>query len=161
MWWSGVDLAAADVDRLLADPPAPLRHRAHVPPVQADPLGWTCPKIRTPQAANRWTWLILAAYTQLRLARTAAADLRRPREKPTPPQRLSPARVRRGFRHLHATAPAPLAHRNPPGQDLDGHPAAATPSPPHVTTSTSRPPRRTTNRAPRRRGPRIPPMPNR
>lgn len=32
-------------------------------------LGWTTPKIRTSQAADRWTWLMLAAYTQLRLAR--------------------------------------------------------------------------------------------
>jgi hypothetical protein len=28
-------------------------------------LGWTCPKIRTPQAADRWTWVILAVYTRL------------------------------------------------------------------------------------------------
>jgi hypothetical protein len=40
-------------------------------------LGWTCPKIRTPEAADRWTWLILAAYAPLRLARPLAADRRR------------------------------------------------------------------------------------
>ncbi|WP_448612150.1 hypothetical protein [Geodermatophilus sp. URMC 60] len=41
-------------------------------------LGWTTPRIRTPEQADRWTWLILAAYTQLRLARpiTAAAPVR-------------------------------------------------------------------------------------
>jgi hypothetical protein len=43
-------------------------------------LGWTVPRIRTPQAADRWTWLVLAAYTQLRLARPLAEDLRRPWE---------------------------------------------------------------------------------
>jgi hypothetical protein len=32
-------------------------------------LGWTAPRLRDPAAADRWTWLILAAYTQLRLAR--------------------------------------------------------------------------------------------
>ena len=32
-------------------------------------LGWTTPALRTPDQADRWTWLILAAYTQLRLAR--------------------------------------------------------------------------------------------
>ena len=32
-------------------------------------LGWTAPKIRDPAAADRWTWLIIAAYAQLRLAR--------------------------------------------------------------------------------------------
>ncbi|SCL36110.1 hypothetical protein GA0074692_4267 [Micromonospora pallida] len=55
-----------------------------------DSLGWTCPKIRTPQAADRWAWMILAAYTQLRLARALAIDLRRPWEQPAPPERLSP-----------------------------------------------------------------------
>ncbi|MFC4057038.1 ATP-binding protein [Planomonospora corallina] len=25
-------------------------------------MGWTAPKIRSPQAADRWTWLIIAAY---------------------------------------------------------------------------------------------------
>jgi hypothetical protein len=43
-------------------------------------LGWTTPKLRTPQAADRWTWLIIAAYTQLHLARPLAVDLRRPWE---------------------------------------------------------------------------------
>ena len=31
-------------------------------------LGWTAPKIRDPAAADRWTWLIIAAYAQMRLA---------------------------------------------------------------------------------------------
>jgi DDE superfamily endonuclease len=43
-------------------------------------LGWTAPKIRSPEAADRWTWLIIAAHTQLRLARPLAVDLRRPWE---------------------------------------------------------------------------------
>lgn len=81
-------------------------------------LGWTAPKIRSPQAADRWTWVIIAAHTQLRLARPLAQDLRRPWEKPAPPGRLTPARVRRGFRHLRprtalpASAPKP-AHPGP------------------------------------------------
>lgn len=50
-------------------------------------LGWTCPKIRTPDQADRWAWLILAAYTQLRIARRLTADLRRPWEKPAEPHR--------------------------------------------------------------------------
>ena len=48
-------------------------------------LGWTAPKIRDPAAADRWTWLIIAAYAQLRLARPLAADLRLPWERPAPP----------------------------------------------------------------------------
>lgn len=76
-------------------------------------LGWNCPKIRDPRAADRWTWLVLAAYTQLRLAR----DLRSPREKPASPDRLTPARVRRAFRHLrrHTTRPARAPKPTQPG----------------------------------------------
>jgi hypothetical protein len=83
-------------------------------------LGWTCPKIRTPAAADRWTWLVLAAHTQLRLARPLAADLRRPWEKPATPGRLTPARVRRGFRNIRPTtllpARAPKPSRPGPGR---------------------------------------------
>jgi hypothetical protein len=39
-------------------------------------LGWTTPRPRHPAQADRWTWLVLTAYTQLRLAREIAADAR-------------------------------------------------------------------------------------
>ncbi|MER5852945.1 NF041680 family putative transposase [Streptomyces sp. NPDC002012] len=85
-------------------------------------LGWTRPKLRTPQAADRWTWIVIAAHTQLRLTREAAADLRRPWEKPVEPARLTPARVRRGFRnlrpHLHNPARAPKLSTPGPGRPL-------------------------------------------
>ncbi|WP_238845645.1 NF041680 family putative transposase [Nocardia terpenica] len=32
-------------------------------------LGWTRPKLRTPEAADRWTWIVVTAHTELRLAR--------------------------------------------------------------------------------------------
>jgi hypothetical protein len=41
---------------------------------------------------------------QLRLARPLVADLRRPWRKPSPPDRLIPARVRRDFRRLRPKA---------------------------------------------------------
>ncbi len=41
-------------------------------------LGWTRPVLRDPQAADRWTWLLLACYAQLYLARTLAAVARMP-----------------------------------------------------------------------------------
>ena len=71
-------------------------------------LGWTAPALRTPEQADRWSWIILAAYTQLRLARPLVIDLRRPWERPRPRPKLSPVRVRRGFRRLqpHLTTPA-------------------------------------------------------
>jgi hypothetical protein len=76
-------------------------------------LGWTTPKIRCPVAADRWTWLIVAAHTQLRLARPLAQDLRHPWERPLPAERLTPARVRRGFRRLRATTSSPASAPKP------------------------------------------------
>ncbi|MDX3697398.1 LysR substrate-binding domain-containing protein [Streptomyces europaeiscabiei] len=78
-------------------------------------LGWTTPKLRTPEAADRWTWLLVVAHTQLRLARPLAADLRRPWEKPTKPERLTPARVRRGFRNIRAHLLCPARVPQPRG----------------------------------------------
>lgn len=64
-------------------------------------LGWTAARLRHPEQAIRWTWLLIAAYTQLRLARNLATDLRRPWERrPRPGKPLTPYRVRRAFRHL-------------------------------------------------------------
>jgi hypothetical protein len=83
-------------------------------------LGWTRPRLRHPDQADRWTWLILAAYTQLRLARHLADDLRRPWEKPAEPGRLTPGRVRRGFSRIQPTtarpATAPKLTRPGPGR---------------------------------------------
>jgi DDE superfamily endonuclease len=76
-------------------------------------LGWTAPKIRDPHAADRWTWLIIACHAQLRLARPLADDLRLPWERPAPPGRLTPARVRRGFRNIRATLPCPAGAPKP------------------------------------------------
>ena len=70
-------------------------------------LGWTRPKLRDPAAADRWTWLIIACYAQLYLARHLAADIRLPWQRPCPPGRLTPARVRRGFRRIRQTLPGP------------------------------------------------------
>ncbi|MEZ5086210.1 MAG: hypothetical protein R2722_08160 [Tessaracoccus sp.] len=47
-------------------------------------LGWTRPMLRDPEVADRWTWLVLAAHTQLRLARPLAADHRLPWQPPLP-----------------------------------------------------------------------------
>jgi hypothetical protein len=66
-------------------------------------LGWTRPRLREPEAADRWTWLVIAAYTQLRLARPVTRDLRHPWEKPT-------------AQHLPCPARAPKPHRPGPGR---------------------------------------------
>jgi hypothetical protein len=79
-------------------------------------LGWTTPRPRQPEQADRWTWLVLAAYTQLRLARQVAGDQRLPWERPRPPGKLSPYRVRRGFPQLLATLGSPAATPKPSGR---------------------------------------------
>jgi hypothetical protein len=78
-------------------------------------LGWTTPRPRHPAQADRWTWLVLAGYTQLRLARAIAADQRLPWERPRPQPRLSPYRVRRGFPRLLCTLGSPAAAPKPFG----------------------------------------------
>ncbi|MFF1309028.1 NF041680 family putative transposase [Streptomyces sp. NPDC058307] len=78
-------------------------------------LGWTTPKLRTPEAADRWTWILIVAHTQLRLARPLAEDLRRPWEKPAAPDRLTPARVRRRFRNIRAHLACPTRVPKPRG----------------------------------------------
>jgi len=72
-------------------------------------MGWTTPSLCTPDQADRWTWLMIATYTQLRLARHLVDDLRLPWERRTDPGKLTPARVRRGFRRLRATIGTPAS----------------------------------------------------
>lgn len=70
-------------------------------------LGWTKPRLRETAAADRWTWIIMAAHTQLRLARPLAIDHRLPWQKPLTAMMLTPARVRAGYRRVHAKAARP------------------------------------------------------
>jgi hypothetical protein len=120
LWCSLTGAPPADVDRLWQ---AFLRRfdLEHTFRMFKQVLGWTAPKVRDPAAADRWTWIIITAHTQLRLARPLAADLRLPWERPAPPGRLTPARVRRGFRNIHATLPC-LASAPKPGKPGPGRP---------------------------------------
>jgi hypothetical protein len=79
-------------------------------------LGWVTPRVRLPEQADRWTWLVAAAYTQLRLARGAVADHRLPWECPLPPTRLTPARVHRSFATLVGGLPPMAAAPKPCGR---------------------------------------------
>jgi DDE superfamily endonuclease len=114
LWWSGP--AAPDLDLCWR---AYLRRFdiEHTYRFAKNTLGWTTPALRTPEQADRWTWLIVAAYTQLRLARGLVADQRLPWERPRDPDRLTPARVRRGFHRLRATIGTPAS---PPKSDTAG-----------------------------------------
>jgi hypothetical protein len=120
LWSSATGAAPAGVDRLWQ---AFLRRfdLEHTFRLFKQVLGWTAPKIRCPQAADRWTWLIIACHAQLRLARPLAKDLRLPWERRCPPGRLTPARVRRGFRNIRAALPCP-AGAPKPGKPGPGRP---------------------------------------
>ncbi|MEU6325633.1 NF041680 family putative transposase [Streptomyces sp. NPDC047009] len=130
LWHSVPDADAHDVDRLWR---IFLRRFdiEHTFRFWKQALGMTRPRLRHPAQADRWVWLILAAYTQLRLARTLTEDLRRPWEKPLTPDRLTPGRVRRGYPRIRKILGTPTKP-----------PKATRPGP-------GRPPGRTTSPAPR------------
>ena len=97
-------------------------------------MGWTTPRVRHPEQADRWSWLVLAAYVQLRLARALVADLRLPWERRYGAGRLTPVRVHRAvssfLAHLGTPAKAPKPCGRSPGRPkgslsgrADRHPA--------------------------------------
>ncbi|WP_224274395.1 NF041680 family putative transposase [Streptomyces sp. LS1784] len=112
LWCSASAATPADVDRWWQ---SFLRRfdLEHTFRLMKQTLGWTAPKVRHADTADLWTWLIIAAHTQLRLARPFAEDLRRPWERPAEPRRLTPARVRRGFRSIRTTTARPAAAPKP------------------------------------------------
>jgi hypothetical protein len=95
-------------------------------------LGWDKAALRHPGQVARWTWLIIAALTQLRLARPIAADHRQRWERARKPGKLTPGRVRRDFSRLAALAGTPAS----PPKPLQGRPRPtlgchSTPAPCH------------------------------
>jgi hypothetical protein len=79
-------------------------------------LNWTTPRVRQPEQADRWTALLLAVYTQLRLARPLVADQRLPWERRRDPARLTPYRVRRAFSALLPMLGTPASPPKPCGR---------------------------------------------
>jgi hypothetical protein len=79
-------------------------------------LGWSNPRVRHPEQADRWTWLVVGAYTQLRLARPCVAERRLPWERRYEPGRLTPVRVRRGVLALLAELGTPAKPPKPCGR---------------------------------------------
>lgn len=74
-------------------------------------LNWTTPRVRYPEQADHWTWLVIIADTQLRLARSVVCDQRLPWERSLPPAVMTPYRVRRAFSRIQALLASPA---NPP-----------------------------------------------
>lgn len=113
LWWSGS-----------GDPDLDLLWRAytrrfdleHAFKFLKERLGWTTPRVRHPEQADLWTWLVVGAYTQLRLARDSVEDRRLPWERRYPPKRLTPLRVLRGFSSLLPALGTPAAPPKPCGR---------------------------------------------
>jgi hypothetical protein len=70
---------------------------------------------------GRTSWTAVLDAVRLGPGDDEAADLRHPWERPAPPGRLTPARVRRGFRNIRATMPC-LAGAPKPGKPGPGRP---------------------------------------
>ena len=106
LWWSGE--GEPDLERCWR---AYLRRFdiEHTYRFAKNTLGWTTPSLCTPAQADRWTWIVVVALTELRLARGLVADLRLPWERPRAPSLLTPTRIRRGFRRLGATIGTPAS----------------------------------------------------
>jgi hypothetical protein len=120
LWWSGPPDAAPGPDLCWRS----YVHRfdiEHAIRFEKTTLGWTTPALRTPQQADRWTAIILAASAQLVLARPLAADHRLPWERPLPPGHLTPGRVRRDFPRLRPALP-PVANPPKPSRAGPGRP---------------------------------------
>jgi hypothetical protein len=94
LWWHGPEGTAPDLD-LIWRSYVRRFDLEHTFRFLKQSMGWTTPRVRHPEQADRWTWLVLAAYTQLRLARTRVADQRLPWERRYDRGRLTPVRVHR------------------------------------------------------------------
>jgi DDE superfamily endonuclease len=88
-------------------------------------LGWDKAMLRDPAAADRWTWIIIACYAQLCLARDLVADTRLPWQRPQPATTaapvMTPGRVRAGFRGARQMAGTPASNAKP-GKPGPGRP---------------------------------------
>jgi hypothetical protein len=113
LWWAGPGRVDLDLAWRAYTRRFDLEHTVRF---AKQTLGWTTPRVRTPAQAERWTWLVLAGYTQLRLARDAVADQRLAWERPRPPGQLSPYRVRRGFSRLLCALGSPADAPKPSGR---------------------------------------------
>lgn len=78
-------------------------------------LGWTTIRPRSPQTADRWSWLLAAGVWQLWLARGIVVDRRLPWEH-APRDALSPGRVRRGMGGLLLILGTPARPPRPRGK---------------------------------------------
>lgn len=79
-------------------------------------LNWQTPRLRHPEQTDLWSWLMLLAFTQLRLARSIVDDVKLPWQRPQEPQRMTPSRVRQGFIELLPVLGTPASVPKPCGK---------------------------------------------
>jgi hypothetical protein len=119
LWWAGGDTGEPDLD-LLWRAYARRFELEHTFRLLKQTLGWTTPRVGHPEQADRWSWLMLAAFTQLRLARMCVADRRLPWERHYAPGRLRPHRVRRAVLALLLEIGTPAEPPKPCGRSPGG-----------------------------------------
>lgn len=110
LWWAGPGMP--DLDLIWRA----YLHRfdiEHTYRLAKHALGWDKAALRDPEQVSRWTWLILCAITQLRLARPLAEDHRQRWERRRQQGKLTPGRVRRDFGRLIALAGTPASPPKP------------------------------------------------
>lgn len=108
MWlWAGERDAGEDLVRVLWQAYLRRFDIEHAFRFIKSQLGWDKPLLRDPAAADRWTWIIIAAYAQLWLARRLAAVTRLPWQPPQAPGEMTPGRVRAGFRRARQVTWSP------------------------------------------------------
>ena len=95
LWWPGPEGTTPDLDLIWRSYVRRFELEHTFRFLKQESMGWTTPRVRHPEQADRWSWLVMVAYTQLRLARTCVADLRLPWERRYDPGRLTPVRVHR------------------------------------------------------------------
>lgn len=79
-------------------------------------LGWTTVRLRSPEAADRWSWLLAGGLWQLWLARSLVAEVRLPWDHPLAAEHLTPGRVRRAFATLLVRLSSPTRAPRPRGK---------------------------------------------
>jgi hypothetical protein len=115
-WWHGPEECAPNLLSLLWRAYARRFDLEHTFRFLKQTLGWTTPRMRHPEQADRWTWLVVAALTQLRLARACVADRRLPWERRYAPGQLTPYRVQRAVLALLPELGTPAKPPKPCGR---------------------------------------------
>src|SRR5215204_6806661 len=119
LWWHGPEGRVPDLD-LLWRSCVRRFDLEHTFRFLKQGMGWTTPRVRRPERADRWTWLVLAAYTQLKLARARVADMRLPWERRYDTGSLTPVLVLAPFRRFWWNWARQRGHRNPAGAPRAG-----------------------------------------